>query len=348
MKLYRGDFLEGFYASDVAPEFDQWIAETRAGLRSRAAASAWALATAHREKGDLANAAALARRASVLALEDENGVARLISFLDELGDRGGALEVYNELVVRLRAEYEAEPSPETRALIDRVRKRTVATARGAVADAPHADPGAVPDSARLEPFRDAPRAGEKHRRLRRIVTVLGVGAVALALADRGAVFRTRPYAVAVVPLQDLSGDTSRAYVADGVTDQLITDLAQLGTLEVINRRTMMSYRGSQKTTRQIAEDLHADAVLSGTIQNFGDTVRMTAQVVLARGDRAIWAQTFEGSRGDLLRMQREAARTAAQSIRGELTPAQRTSLPRVRAFDPEGTRSVHQGPVLLE
>ena len=335
LQLYRGDFLEGFYASDVAPEFDQWMAETRAGLRGRAAASAWALATVHRERGDLASAAALARRASVLALEDENAVARLISFLDEIGDRGGALEVYNELVVRLRVEYEAEPSPETRALIDRVRKRTVATARGAVADAPRADPGAVPDSSRLEPFRNAPRAGEKHRRLRRIATVLGVGAVALALADRGAVFRTRPYAVAVVPLQDLSGDTSRAYVADGVTDQLITDLAQLGTLEVINRRTMMSYRGSQKTTRQIAEDLHADAVLSGTIQSFGDTVRMTAQVVLARGDRAIWAQTFEGSRGDLLRMQREAARTAAQSIRGELTPAQRTSLPRVRAFDPE-------------
>ena len=75
-------------------------------------------------------------------------------------------------------------------------------------------------------------------------------------------------------------------------------------------------------------------MLSGTIQGFGDTVRMTAEIVLARGDRAIWAQTFEGSRGDLLRMQREAARTAAQSIRGELTPAQRTSLPRVRAFDP--------------
>jgi len=62
---------------------------------------------------------------------------------------------------------------------------------------------------------------------------------------------------------------------------------------------------------------------------------MTAQIVLAGGDRAIWAQTFEGSRGDLLRMQREAARTAAQSIRGELTPGQRTSLPRVRAFDPQ-------------
>jgi TolB-like protein/DNA-binding SARP family transcriptional activator/Tfp pilus assembly protein PilF len=334
LALYRGDFLEGFYASDVAPEFDQWIAETRADLRRRVAASAWALARSHREMGDLTNAAALARRASALEVEDENGVARLISFLDELGERGGALEVYNELVIRLRAEYDSEPSPETQALIDRVRKRTVVAARGAVADAPEADLGAAPDSSWTESAPDALHGG-KRRRIRRIVTVLGVGAVVLALAARGAGLHGRPYSIAVVPLQDLSGDTSRAYVADGVTDQLITDLAQLGTLDVINRRTMMSYRASQKSTRQIAEDLHADAVLSGTIQSFGDTVRMTAEIVLARGDRAIWAQTFEGSRGDLLRMQREAARTAAQAVRGELTPAQRTSLPRVRAFDPE-------------
>jgi TolB-like protein/DNA-binding SARP family transcriptional activator/Tfp pilus assembly protein PilF len=333
LALYRGDFLEGFFASDVAPEFDQWIADTRADLRRRAAASAWALARSHRETGDLTSAAALARRASALGVEDENGVARLISFLDELGDRGGALEVYNELVIRLRAEYDSEPSPETRALIDRVRKRTVAAARTA-ADTAHVEPGAAPDSPSLETPPEALYGG-KRRRIRRIVTVLGAGAVALALAARGATLHSRPYSIAVVPLQDLSGDTSRAYVADGVTDQLITDLAQLGTLDVINRRTMMSYRASRKSTRQIADDLHADAVLSGTIQGFGDTVRMTAQIVLARGDRAIWAQTFEGSRGDLLRMQREAARTAAQAVRGELTPAQRTSLPRVRAFDPE-------------
>jgi TolB-like protein len=139
----------------------------------------------------------------------------------------------------------------------------------------------------------------------------------------------------VVPLQDLSGDTSRAYIADGLTDQLITDLAQLGTLDVINRRTMMSYRGSRKTTHEIANDLHVDAVISGTIQSIGDTVRMTAQLVLARDDRAIWAQTFEGSRGDLLRMQREAARAAAQRIRGVLTPSQQKNLPRIRAIDPE-------------
>ena len=126
LKLYRGDFLDGFFTSDVAPEFEQWVDDTRLELRRRAARSAWAVAYARRTDGDLAGASALARRASGLELGDENCVARLISFLDEIGDRGGALEAYSELAIRLRREFDAEPSPETQALVDRVRRRTVA------------------------------------------------------------------------------------------------------------------------------------------------------------------------------------------------------------------------------
>jgi TolB-like protein/DNA-binding SARP family transcriptional activator/Tfp pilus assembly protein PilF len=337
LKLYRGDFLEGFFASDVASEFEQWIGDTRLELRRKAAASAWALANAHRANGDLTNAAALARRASGLSLEDEAGVARLISFLDELGDRGGALEAYDALETRLKTEYDAEPSPETKALINRVRTRTVAITLRPAAELPieapiariaiaGANPGLIQAVA-------APRTNRK--RYIGIAAVMAAGLMLVAVAKRGPGSGNTPYSVAVVPLQDLSGDTSRAYIADGVTDQLITDLAELGTLDVINRRTMMTYRGSGETARAIANRLHADAVISGTIQSFGDTVRMTAQLVLARDDRAIWAQTFEGSRGDLLRMQREAARAAAQRIRGALTPSQQTKLPRIHAMDPE-------------
>jgi len=335
LKLYGGDFLEGFFASDVASDFEQWIGDTRAELRRKAAASAWALANAHRANGDFTNAAALARRASGLALEDENGVARLISFLDELGDRGGALEAYDDLETRLRSEYDAEPSPETKALISRVRNRTVAMTLRSAAEVPVEVGVAVSVAARPDVVPVVASARTNRNRYLGIAAVMAVGFIVVAVAKRGPGSGEMPYSVAVVPLQDLSGDTSRAYIADGLTDQLITDLAQLGTLDVINRRTMMSYRGSRKTTHEIANDLHVDAVISGTIQSIGDTVRMTAQLVLARDDRAIWAQTFEGSRGDLLRMQREAARAAAQRIRGVLTPSQQKNLPRIRAIDPE-------------
>ena len=345
LKLYRGDFLDGFFASEVAPEFDEWVAEARLDLRRHAAQSAWALARVRRADGDVPSASALARRASGLEPDNESGVARLISFLDEIGDRGGALKAYSELTDRLRCAIDAEPSPETQALIDRVRRRTVATPLAPVIEtAEHVPPPHLPTARRAQddpPFvsrneqEQATRAG-RHSRSLGAVAAIAVGAlIVIAFARRGPFASERPYSIAVLPLQDLSGDTSRAYVADGVTDQLITDLAQLGTLDVINRRTMMSYRGSRKSARAIAAELHVDAVLSGTIQNVGDTVRMTAQIVLARDDRAIWAQTLEGARGELLRMQREAARSAAQGIRRVLTSPQQAGLPRMRAFDPE-------------
>jgi TolB-like protein/Tfp pilus assembly protein PilF len=116
-------------------------------------------------------------------------------------------------------------------------------------------------------------------------------------------------------------------VAEGITDQLITDLAQTGALQVINRRTMMAYRNSRETPAQVARDLHTDAVVSGTIQTFGDTVHMTAQLILAGDDKAIWAQTFEATRGDLLRMQREAARALSARMRGAVVQSGLASAP---------------------
>jgi TolB-like protein/Tfp pilus assembly protein PilF len=140
--------------------------------------------------------------------------------------------------------------------------------------------------------------------------------------------------VAVLPVEDLSRDTADDYVADGVTEQLITDLARIGSLEVISRRTMMTYRGSARPTREIARERGAEAVLAGTLQPLGDTIRMTVQLTLANEDRVLWAQSYEGTRGDLLRIQRDVARAVAQHLRRPLTPAQRAGLASTRTLDP--------------
>jgi TolB-like protein/Tfp pilus assembly protein PilF len=123
-------------------------------------------------------------------------------------------------------------------------------------------------------------------------------------------------------------------LADGVTHQLITDLAQVGTLQVISSATMLGYRGSAKTPRQIARERGAEAVIASTLQRFGDTVRMTAQLTHGGGDRVLWAQSYEGSRGDLLRIQREVARAVARSLRRSLTPAQQAGLATAPTLDP--------------
>src|SRR5216117_1197252 len=326
LDLFQGDFLDGFFVSEAAPELERWVEEERIALRRRAAASAWALADGYRVNGDRSDAAALARRAAGFAPEDEGELARLIAFLDDLGDRSGAIGAYDEFARRLKQEYDVLPAPETQALIQSVRHRTAIgfqTRAGGPSVAP-AETVAGP----------APRAP------RTLVYLAVGGVVALvgylaAFASRRPPFDPERATVVVLPLEDLSGDSTPSYLASGVTEQLITDLAQGGSLRVINGRTMMAYRNPAKTVQEIARTLHADAVVSGTVQRLGDTVYMTAQLELAKQDRTLWAQSYEGTRGDLLRMQREVARAVTRRLRGALTPTQQAGLASARPLDPE-------------
>jgi DNA-binding SARP family transcriptional activator/Tfp pilus assembly protein PilF len=122
--LYHGDFLNGFFVSATAPAFDEWVDRERFRLRGLAAKAIWTEAETCRTAGDHTRAVELARRAASFAPESEAELARLVAFLDESGDRAAALAAYDEFARRLDTEYEAEPSPETRALIDSIRART--------------------------------------------------------------------------------------------------------------------------------------------------------------------------------------------------------------------------------
>jgi DNA-binding SARP family transcriptional activator len=125
LELYRGDLLAGVFVADVSPDFEHWLENERGRLRRRAAAAAWSVVQDAERAGDLARAATVARRAVELAPDDEAAVRRLIRILDRKGDRAGALSVYEGFRVRLAAEYDAVPSPETEALLAVIRKRDV-------------------------------------------------------------------------------------------------------------------------------------------------------------------------------------------------------------------------------
>jgi eukaryotic-like serine/threonine-protein kinase len=159
--------------------------------------------------------------------------------------------------------------------------------------------------------------------------VLLVTAAALALLGGGwAYLRDNPalvgggrgVSVAVLPIADLDGDTSQAYVSAGLTEQLITDLARSRDLRVINRLTMEQYAQRRETPRQVARGLGVDAVLAGSLQRIGDSVHLTAQLIPKGSDRAVWAGSFGGSRADLLRIQREIAWTVAARLLGTRGP----------------------------
>src|SRR5438093_5634290 len=141
--------------------------------------------------------------------------------------------------------------------------------------------------------------------------------------------------LAVLPLESLSSDPSQEYFADGMTDELITDLSQISALSVISRTSVMPYKRARKPLPQVARELNVDAVVEGTVLRSGDRVRITAQLIQVSADKHIWSQSYEGDLRDTLALQNKVARAIADQIRISLTPQEQAALKNVKAVNPE-------------
>jgi TolB-like protein/DNA-binding winged helix-turn-helix (wHTH) protein/Tfp pilus assembly protein PilF len=126
--------------------------------------------------------------------------------------------------------------------------------------------------------------------------------------------------IAVLPFDNLSGDPNQEYFADGLTDVVITDLAQLGTIRVISRASVMQYKTARKPLDQIRRELDVDAVVEGSVARSGNTIRVNAQLIQAAEDRHLWARSFERDAGDIVALQDDVARSVATSIQAAIGP----------------------------
>jgi TolB-like protein/DNA-binding winged helix-turn-helix (wHTH) protein/Tfp pilus assembly protein PilF len=149
--------------------------------------------------------------------------------------------------------------------------------------------------------------------------------------------------IAVLPLENLSGDAAQNYFADGMTDELITDLAQISALRVISRTSVMVYKGARKPLPQIAHELNVDAVVEGTVLRSGDQVRITAQLIEASTDKHLWSQSYEGDLRDTLTLQRKVASAVADQIRINLTPREQAALKSLKVVNPAAYESYLKG-----
>src|SRR5271168_256282 len=140
--------------------------------------------------------------------------------------------------------------------------------------------------------------------------------------------------IAVLPLDNLSGDASEDFFVDGMTDQLITDLAKVGSLRVISRTSVMRYKGTKKGLPEIARELNVNAIVEGSVVRSGQRVRVTAQLLEAPTDQHLWAETYDRDRGDVLKLQGEVADSIAQQVRAQLTPQQQVQLRSSHAVNP--------------
>lgn len=139
--------------------------------------------------------------------------------------------------------------------------------------------------------------------------------------------------IAVLPMENLSGDSSQDYFADGMTDELIASLARISSLRVVSRTTAMDYKGSHESLEKIAHDLHVDAIVEGTVLRSGDRVRITAELVQVSTDRHLWADTYESQLGDILALQNQVAAAIVSQVRIKLTPQDKETLAAARPIN---------------
>jgi len=149
--------------------------------------------------------------------------------------------------------------------------------------------------------------------------------------------------LAVLPLENLSGDKDQEYFADGMTDDLIANLAKIRSLRVISRSTTMSYKGTHKPLSQIASELNVDAIVEGTVLRVGDRVRITAELVQVSTDRHLWADTYESQMGDILSLQNRVSSAIVNEIRINLTPEDVERLAKNPAVAPEAYENYLKG-----
>ena len=175
-----------------------------------------------------------------------------------------------------------------------------------------------------------------------VLALLVVGAVAVA-SDLGGV-RTRVArgvtadriaTVAVLPLENLSGDAQQDFLAAGMHEALITGLGKLRGLErVTARSSVLRYQKTDKTPRQIGEELNVDAIITGSVTRAGDVVRVTATLIRAQTEEPVWSDAFERELRDVLSLQNEIVAAIAREVQLQLSPAEQAGLARARQVNP--------------
>jgi TolB-like protein/DNA-binding winged helix-turn-helix (wHTH) protein/Tfp pilus assembly protein PilF len=153
----------------------------------------------------------------------------------------------------------------------------------------------------------------------------------------------RSSSLVVLPLENLSGDKDQDYFADGMTDDLIANLAKIHSLRVISRSTAMAYKGTHKPLPQIATELNVDAVVEGTVMRVGNRVRITAELVQVSTDQHLWADTYESPIGDVLALQNRVSSAIVDEIRINLTKEDKERLAQKPSVSPEAYEDYLKG-----
>ncbi|MGE5733773.1 MAG: protein kinase domain-containing protein [Acidobacteriota bacterium] len=178
---------------------------------------------------------------------------------------------------------------------------------------------------------------------RRVAQTAAAVVVLLFLAMLGYWFATKRSSVAskqfksiaVLPLQNNSGDPQQEYFVDGMTDSVIADLGKIRDLRVISRTSVMPFKNSKKSMREIAKELHVDSVIEGSVMRSADRARVTVQLIDAAKDQQLWSESYERDLKDVFVLQGQVADAIAQQVHAVVTPEEQNHIAGKRAIDPD-------------
>ncbi len=197
---------------------------------------------------------------------------------------------------------------------------------------------------------DAPPPGRFANRTNRRVDFVIIAVLSLALITviidqyiiKGPAF-PEVSTLAVLPLANLSGDPEQEYFADGMTDALITSLAKVRAWRVVSRTSIMRFKGSDRSLPAIAAELDVDAIIEGSVIRDGDRIRITAQLINAKTDQHLWAESYDRNFQDVFILQSEIAKTIAQEVRIAVTPEESARLAQVANVSTDGYEAYLKG-----
>jgi TolB-like protein/DNA-binding SARP family transcriptional activator/Flp pilus assembly protein TadD len=345
--LYRNEFLDGFFISD-ASEFEQWTGRERERLAAAYDGALEAIAEAAESSNDFRGAAEKWKMRAARDPYDSRVALRLMQALEANGNPAAALQHAALHERLLQAEFGVGSAPAIAAMAERLRSRpaieeTVARPASGVSVQPerpsHAGATAVQEPAAVDGTRavERPLAVEESSAIQDSPASAGVavhtppamlarrarwlGTIALlAVALAGAAWIFWPGAAApessivVLPFLDLSPDADHEYFSDGLAEEIITRLSAIPDLKVISRTSAMHYKGSRQSLREIARELNVTHVLEGSVRWSDSTVRISAQLIDARTDAHVWADSYEDELQAAFQVQEDIARDVARTL----------------------------------
>lgn len=348
LDLYHDDLLVGFHVSDVSNEFQNWLDRERERLRLLAAEGAWEIAENEEEQGNTDAARRWAGKAADFVPFSEEVQKRFICLLKRTGDHTGAREAYESFARRLRKEWEMQPSEEFEEMLqvdspaknERAEKAPDAGTLESTRTDPAREPGRHhPDKESA----DSPREGVAYlpgipRRLSKVaIYALGIFlGVALIWffwenhrwSPENATFGSKK-SVAVLPFTYIGTKDSTDYFSLGMTEEILGRLAQVGDLSVISRTSVMQYRETEKSIREIGRELGANAVVEGSVLQRGNRLRINAQLIDTETDHHLWSKSYDREIENLFEVQSDISKSIAEELQAELGQGVKSRIERV-------------------